>query len=45
MKKGKETGVETPVNLELVRLTNMIRNKEITPSIDNIDLIENIIKD
>jgi len=41
VKKGKETGVQTPVNLELVRLTNMIRNKEITPSIDNINLVRN----
>lgn len=44
VRKGKEAGIQTPINAELVRLTTMIRNKEIRPSIDNIYLIENILK-
>ena len=44
VKKGIEAGIKTPTNKELVKLTNLIRNKEIKPSTENIYLIEDILK-
>ena len=42
--KGRQNGIQAPLNKEIVLLTEKIRNKEIKPSMDNIHFIESIIK-
>lgn len=40
VEKGEELGIPVPFNRHVVRLTEMIRDKKIRPSIDNLALIE-----
>ena len=40
VQKGQELGIATPVNQQVVNITNRVENNDLEPKLDNLDLIK-----